>query len=73
MTGREDRAQYLQVGELHVDDGLDLGRDGFLDVLLHSPQHDGLQVRLQLLHLLRCAQAPILVQELVDVPEALRL
>lgn len=41
----------LHVGELHLDDGLLLGRQVLLHVILQPPQHHGLQDGLKLLHL----------------------
>lgn len=46
----------LDVGELHLDDGLLLGGQLLLHVLFQSAEHHGLQDSLQLLHLRQSTQ-----------------
>ena len=64
---------FLNVGQLHLDDGLLLGRQALLHVLLQSAQHHRLQQHLQLLHLLVGAQFAELAVELLLGGELLRL
>lgn len=63
----------LGVGELDLDDGLLLGREILLDVLLETTQHHRFEQRLQLAHLRVGLEIAELLQELAARVELLRL